>query len=335
MIKLRPLSPDEKIAVAVPTRNRPAYLSILISCILNQTYTNWMLLINDQSDTPVDRDHALRDLFNLARRTGHDVRIIRTDKGAERHQSAMEAVPEDIELILRIDDDMFPEPVFLENVLKPFRFFPSEPLAAVGGLHPEPGSGPMDLDIALGDPEWIPRFDKPDWRLQGHFYYNPPEILEAESLGGGAILYRRSAVEDAGGWAVAGYSDLAFREESDLCARLYAKGYTMMITTEAIVWHLLAPSGGARKYLKTGKGNIMISDKGDMESDERVFAETLRVISEEGNSSPRGLRRYKLSELESGIYKPAGLNPTGRTLGIVKRLMRKYKAFRRHIGTDR
>ncbi len=79
----------------------------------------------------------------------------------------------------------------------------------------------------------------------------------------------------------------------------------------------------------------MISDKGDMASDERVFAETLRGISEEGNSSPRGLRRYKLSELESGIYKPAGLNPTGRTLGIVKRLMRKYKAFRRHIGTDR
>ena len=335
MIKLRPLSPDEKIAVAVPTRNRPAYLSILISCILNQTYTNWMLLINDQSDTPVDRDHALRDLFNLARRTGHEVRIIRTDKGSERHQSAMDAVPEDIELILRIDDDMFPEPVFLENVLKPFRFFPSEPLAAVGGLHPEPGNGPMDLDIALGDPEWIPRFDKPDWRLQGHFYYNAPEILEAESLGGGAILYRRSAVEDAGGWAAPGYSDVAFREESDLCARLYARGYTMMITTEAIVWHLLAPSGGARKYLKTGTGNIMISDKGDMESDERVFAETLRGISKEVGGSPRELRRYKLSELESGIYKPAGLKPKGRTLGILKRLMRKYKALRRHLVTDR
>ena len=329
------MSPDERIAIAVPTKNRPSYLSILISCILSQTYKNWTLIINDQSDTPVDRDHAVRDLFTLAKRTGHDVRIIRTDKGSERHQSAMEAVPEDIELILRIDDDMFPEPVFLENVLKPFRFFPAEPLAAVGGLHPEPGNGPRDLDIALGDPEWIPRFDKPDWRLQGHFYYNSPEILEAESLGGGAILYRRSAVEDAGGWAAAGYSDAAFREESDLCARLYAKGYTMMITTEAIVWHLLAPSGGARKYLKTGKGNIMVSDKGDMESDERVFAETLRGISEAVGSSPRKLSRYKLSELESGIYKPAGLNPTGRTLGIVKRLMRKYKALRRHLVTER
>jgi hypothetical protein len=109
----------------------------------------------------------------------------------------------------------------------------------------------------------------------------------------------------------------------------------MLITTEAIVWHLLAPSGGARKYLKTGKVNIMVSDKGDMESDERVFAETLRGISERAISSPRKLSRYKLSELESGIYKPAGLNPTGRTLGIVKRLMRKYKALRRHIGTNR
>jgi hypothetical protein len=128
---------------------------------------------------------------------------------------------------------------------------------------------------------------------------------------------------------------LAFREESDLCARLYRKGYKMMITTEAIVWHLLAPSGGARKYLKTDKGNIMVSDKGDMESDERVFTETLRGISEEAGASPRGLKRYRLSELETGIYKPAGLNPTGRTLGIVKRVIRKLKAVRRHIGTDR
>lgn len=333
MIKPRPLSPDEKIAVAVPTRNRPSYLSILISCILSQTYTNWMLVINDQSDTPVDRDHAVRDLLALAQRTGHDVRMIRTDKGAERHQGAMEAVPEGIELVLRIDDDMFPEPSFLENMLKPFRFFPSEPLAAVGGLHPEPGSGPLDLDVALGDPEWIPRFDRPDWRLQGHFYYNPPEILEAESLGGGAILYRRSAVEDAGGWAVPGYSDMAFREESDLCARLYARGYTMMITTEAIVWHLLAPIGGARKYLKTGKDNIMISDKGDMASDEGVFAETLKGISAAGEPSSRGLRRYGLSELETGICKPAVFNPSGLTMGIVRRLIRKYYAVRRHLAT--
>lgn len=335
MIELRALRPDEKIAIAVPTRDRPSYLAVLIACIISQTYTNWMLLINDQSDTPIDRDHALRDLFNLARRTGHDVRIIRTYAGSERHQSAMEAVPEGIELILRIDDDMFPEPMFLENVLKPYRFFPDEPLAAVGGLHPEPGNGPRDLDIALSDPEWIPRFDKPDWRLQGHFYYSPPEILEAESLGGGAILYRRSAIEDAGGWAVPGYSDLAFREESDLSARLYARGYKMMITTGAIVWHLLAPGGGARKYLKTGKGNIMLTDRGDMQSDERVFAETLRDISETTGASSRRLRRYKLSELETGIYKPAAVNPSGLTLGIVKRVIRKLKALRRHIGTER
>ena len=51
--------------------------------------------------------------------------------------------------------------------------------------------------------------------------------------------------------------------------------------------------------------------------------------------SPRELRRHKLSELESGIYKPAGLKPKGRTLGILKRLMRKYKALRRHLVTDR
>ena len=42
------------------------------------------------------------------------------------------------------------------------------------------------------------------WILQGCHYDNDPEVIEVGSLLGGAICYRRSAVEEAGGWAVEG-----------------------------------------------------------------------------------------------------------------------------------
>lgn len=279
MIRLRPIKTDEKIAVAIPTKNRPSYLAVLLASLLNQTYTNFAIVINDQSDSPVERDDALTDLFKLARNTGHELKIIRTKGGWKRHQQAMEAVPEPIEFILRIDDDLLPDARFLENILKPFRFFPDRPLAAVGGCNPEPYMKPVNLDVNLADSSWTSTLEEPTWRLQGHHYYNDPEVLEVESLNGAAICYRRSAVEDAGDWAVEGYSDHAFREENDLCARLLERDYALMVTTEALAWHLLAPGGGAREFIKTPRGNFLISDKSGIESDNRLFHERMKPIA--------------------------------------------------------
>lgn len=204
MIKPRPIKTGEKIAIAIPTKNRPSYLAVLIASLLNQTYPNFMIVINDQSDSPVEREDTITDLITLARNTGHDLKFIRNTGGWKRHQQAMEAVPEQIEFILRIDDDMLPGPCFLENILKPFYFSPDRPLAAVGGCTPEPHMTPVNLDVNLMDDSWLPRLEDPTWKLQGHYYCNNPEVLEVESLNGAAICYRRSAVEDAGGWAVEG-----------------------------------------------------------------------------------------------------------------------------------
>ncbi len=303
MIKFRPIKPDETIAVAIPTKNRPSYLAVLLTSLLGQTYTNWTILINDQSDIPVESDDTLKDLFTLIKKTGHDLKIIHTENGWERHQSAMEAVPDSIDLILRIDDDMLPEPDFLRNVLKPFYYFQDAPLAATGGLYPEPKMNPVDLDVNLTDSSWIPRFHEPTWKLQCHYYYNSPEILEVESMSGGAICYRRGAIEDSGGWAINGYSAQAFREESDLSARLVEKGYTMMVTTEALAWHLIAPSGGARNMLKTDKGNFVVSDRSGIESDERLFQSRIKEIIERKGLFSRELMRYKISDLEKNEYR--------------------------------
>src|SRR5215470_2153488 len=167
---LRPLQLDERIAVAIPTKNRPTYLSALLASLVEQSFQNWMLIINDSSDPPIREQGAIRDLLTLITSLGHPVQIIRTETGWDRHQRAMEAAPPEIELIVRIDDDVLPTPRFLEDVQRPFRFFADRPVAAVGGCTPEPHLQALDLDVTLTEANWASTIDVPSWRLQGHHY---------------------------------------------------------------------------------------------------------------------------------------------------------------------
>jgi GT2 family glycosyltransferase len=328
MLKLKPIRNDEKIAIAVPTKNRHTYLAVLLTSLIQQTYTNWMVVINDQSEIPVEENHTLKDLFALVKNIGNEVRVIHSDSGWDRHQRAMEEVPEPIEFILRIDDDVMPSPAFLQNMIKPFYFFPDKPLAAVGGCYPEPHMKPINLDVRLTDPSWIPKFDQPTWKLQGHYYYYVRQIIEVESLNGCAICYRRAAVQDVGGWAVKGYSDQAHREESDLCARLVAEGYTLMMTTEALAWHLYAPSGGSREVRKTKEGNFLVSNKRPIESDEALFQQRMRQILSAKVPIDRELRRYEISDLEKSVYKSFPLvTLKGQILDLIERKFLRF--FRR------
>lgn len=302
MIKLEPIKQDEKIAIAIPTKNRHSYLSALLSSLVQQSYVNWMLVINDSSKPCVEENDTLKDLFSLIRNKGHDVKITYTHSGWDRHQKAMEAVPEQIEFIIRIDDDLLLEPDFIKKILKPFYFFKDRPIVAVGGCYPETFYKTQNLDVRLIDPSWVSRIDSPSWKLQGH-HYQEKQILEVESLLGHAICYRRSVVKEVGGWAVKGYSDQAHREESDLCARLKAGGYELMVSTEAIGWHLYSPSGGSRLVKKTPRGNFLVSDKQPLEEDDRLFTERVGCLLDKSNFTHKELKRYRVSDLEKGVYK--------------------------------
>ena len=295
---MRPIVENERLAIAIPTRNRHAHLAVTVGALLQQSYPNWMLVINDSSDVPVESSDLLSVLFTLVRRAGHDLRILYTDSGFDRHQAAMEAVPRGIELVVRMDDDLMPEPSFLEKVARPFLIFPERPLAATGGCYPEPHQKPLRLEACLRDPRWVRDLHAPEWphhgwRLQGH-YYQEHQILEVGSLMGHAICYRRSAARKVGGWAVEGYSRQAHREESDMCARLAAAGFGTMVTTAALAWHLYAPAGGSREVLKLGDRKVLVSDLAPIHSDEALFWQRLAQLPEAVLRPPRW-KRYQLS----------------------------------------
>jgi hypothetical protein len=226
------------------------------------------------------------------------VHSLRTSEPRTRYQRAMEAVPPEIEFVIRVDDDVLLTPAFVEAILRPFRWFPDRPLAAVGPCLPEPHMQPLPLESRLADPRWRPLVDRPTWHLQGHAY-TVAEVIEVESLWGSAMCYRRSAVERVGGWAVEGHSEQIFREDSDLSARLLAAGYRVMVSTEALGWHLVAPAGGSRVYRKSPRGNVLVSDPRPWREDDRLFHARVQALLATGFERPP-LRRYRVADLEAG-----------------------------------
>jgi len=320
----RRLHDDERIAVAVPTKNRPEFLVALLASLVHQTFGEWLLVINDSSDTPIEEHATIRELLTLIRSLGHAVRTIRTTSGWDRHQQAMDAVPDDVEVILRVDDDVMLTPSFLEDIQRPMRLFADRPIAAVGGCAPEPQRPALDLDFQLTEPGLASTIDAPSWRLQGH-RYTTREVLEVESLLGHAICYRRSALAAVGGWAVSGYSHHAFREETDACMRLRAAGYELLVTTEALAWHLYAPAGGSRTIEKSDAGVFLTSDRAELALDEALFRYRLFALKERGLGDAI-LKRYRLDELVAGQRRAVPM------IGMAGRLKRLRRRIRRIVG---
>jgi GT2 family glycosyltransferase len=320
-LRLRPLAADERIAVAIPTKNRPSYLAALLASLISQTFDNWLLVINDSSDPPVEQHAAIQDLLTLIKTLGHPADIIHTETGWDRHQQAMDAVPRDVEVIVRVDDDVMLTPQFLEDVQEPFRLFADRPVAAVGGCIPETHLKALDLDLQLTEQNWAPTVDEPSWRLQGN-HYTTREVLEVESLLGHAICYRRSALAAVGGWAVKGYSQHAYREETDACMRLRAAEYELLVTTEALAWHLYAPAGGSRTIEKTAAGVFVTSDVAELRMDEAIFRKRLAALKRDRLSN-QVLKRYRLADLTAGRRRAL---PMVGTAGRIKRDMRHVKS---------
>ncbi|MCC6952487.1 MAG: glycosyltransferase, partial [Deltaproteobacteria bacterium] len=76
-------------------------------------------------------------------------------------------------------------------------------------------------------------------------FQETPVVVESEIAGGGCLIYRRSAVQMAGGFP----DDLtvvSFREDSDLSHRVHLLGYKVLVDTRAIALHMSASRGGCR-----------------------------------------------------------------------------------------
>jgi hypothetical protein len=81
--------------------------------------------------------------------------------------------------------------------------------------------------------------------------------------------------------------------------RLRAAAYELLVTTEALAWHLYSPAGGSRTIAKTAAGVVITSDVAELRMDEAVFRKRLAALKRDGLAD-RVLQRYRLVDLAAG-----------------------------------
>lgn len=242
------------ISVGVPTCNRYDTLSHTLLSIAMQTLKPAEIIIIDDSDKPVD----LRELPNyyyvlkLFDEYGISWKCLYGAKKGQHwsHQLVQEQAKGDF--IFRIDDDEIAEPRCLEilsNVMQE-----DEKIGAVAPLvlMPDANYLPDKLFNSITD------LNQPNVQW---FKQKENSIREAEHLYS-CFLYRKGIARFP-----LSLSRKAFREESIFSHAILRAGYTLLIASEAKVWHWRSMSGGIRS-----DNNIQ-----DYENDEKIFQSYLNI----------------------------------------------------------
>lgn len=244
-----------RITVQIATRNRWDYLASCLSSLYAQTYQNFDVVIADDfSDDKIDepKNKICRDWIARLQNTKHRVKHIRNPCrlfiGKTRNMAFKEDDMND--LMLRLDDDSWCEPDYLEKLVnvmigKPFKNKKEIDLlkiGAVGGIVPYLARPPYykstEKLVFFNRTFCDKKGENLSWNDDGHFHWHPRGIIRSHHLRS-SWLFRREALESVGlfeEWV----GPTGFGEETITCLKMLAKQWYMYTDTAAKAWHLVA-----------------------------------------------------------------------------------------------
>lgn len=207
-----------KVDVLIPTRNRPTTLAVTLTGLAFQEYSDFSVIIADQSDQPIDHDPSVGTVVRLLRRRGNDVKILRNvpRRGmAQQRQFLLEQAT--APFVLYVDDDVLLEPFVLGSMVEALE---SEEAGFVGqpliGLSYADDSRPDEQAIEFWEGPVRPEMVTPEsdaW--QRYKLHNAANVLHVQeklkatpgspikykvAWVGGCTLYDTQKLRDAGGF---------------------------------------------------------------------------------------------------------------------------------------
>ena len=218
------------IAVVIVNANAGDLLARTLAAVARQTVAPRRTIVVDNLSTDGSTDRAAAEL--------PDVEIIRPGRNlgfAAGNNVAVRAA-EDCEWIALLNPDAFPEPTWLEELLRAadanrtYSFFASRLLRAT---NPDQVDSTGDVYHAYGV-AWAR-----DWLRPAVEAERPSE--EVFSARGAAALYRRDAFLRVGGFDE---SFFCFLEDVDLSFRLRLAGERCLYVPEAVVYHVGSATTG-------------------------------------------------------------------------------------------
>jgi len=228
-----------RIGIQIITKNRPDYLSVLLTSLKVQTIKNWDLFILDNSDKPLTESHLVMSIIERLMFEGHRVIIGRSlEKDTGELRSAVLDV-DNCEFGCRIDDDSLIEPDYLEKLFNTIK--KDKKIGAVGGLVPIL----RNEKIYLPKPPIVNRVSE-YWdvdEMSSLYFYNHHEPIEACDLRS-SFMFRNDIVKKLR--PAICYGPTGYREETDIVLRIGMSGYKIFLHPDAVCWHIIALSGGTR-----------------------------------------------------------------------------------------
>jgi glycosyltransferase involved in cell wall biosynthesis len=216
------------VDVIVPTRNRGEHVLSTVTALLSQDHPNFRIIVVDQSDSFSEA------LASLAQRDGRVTYHIAASRGlpAGRNEGLGLATAE---IVIFVDDDVIPEPGFIEAHSAVYR---DRTIGAAAGRVHEPGRPDTNTPPGkTGSISW--------WTGDMRRGYTVMTPADVDTALGANMSFRRSAIMEAGEFDTR-FGGTALYEETDAFLRVRALGWRTRYTPGAALTHLHALTGGCR-----------------------------------------------------------------------------------------
>jgi GT2 family glycosyltransferase len=203
------------------------------------------------SNPPIYQFKHINDIIARIKLEGHLVQFIPNDIRNGIAYARNRALYADRwnDLIVRIDDDSYCEPDYLERLVRLYEEKTNEGIkvGGVGGIVP-----PLGAPEFIRDGGKIARFNRVeisdkevDVGDDGGYYYSPNAKVESDHLRSSFLFSKKAALEIGGNALETG--SIGWREETIFCMKMKWLGYSLFTDTAAICWHLAAPYGGRNR----------------------------------------------------------------------------------------
>ena len=265
---------NNRVTVGVPTKDRILELSLLLQSLLFQTYQDFDVIIVNDSHTNIFDNSTLQGLIKILRDSKHEVTIIEGDKKGPQWGGQRILDTSKSEYILRLDDDVYLRPAFIEELFKVISS--NEKIGAVGPvyLNPQESVKNQTLDMSKEEKEYHGTIF---WDIHNNLYLTGflqnkfhvvKDPIKVQHLNSG-FMYRKSAGLKLGSYCLE-LSKVGHREESDWSYRIFREGYDLYIIPSSIAFHSHPMVGGIRETL----GDFHRKELWD--HDEKIFLERMK-----------------------------------------------------------
>ena len=239
---------EKLVSIILPTYNRSELIKRCVNSVLNQTYSNWELIISDdgsKDETPAIAEECTKLDSRIK------VKINKVNHGTPSNRNIGLSFSKG-DLIFFIEDDLILLPDCVETLVRTYnslvssgikigavvpRLFEDNPISHINANLHKKEANEKKLPFV---------FNKWTGEIYNNYTEDFGEVQETVT-GHACCLYERNALRSLGGYEEKAYKGTYSREESDLNFRLSKVGYKFFYQPKAVAEHRKIKTGGSRQ----------------------------------------------------------------------------------------